>query len=548
MSEEPLQYMPMERWEELEKVFATDWPRSISAQAALQTQKQLETLGLGYGFKAYCPYGDPQNGIVAMNKKNNFNEIIVYCPPDSITKLENCLLSTKLIEWRRPLTIPFLPVYIFNRIERIAPTVNVEIESEALHPPYHVVLLDKKTPLFENITIPEDITFDLLKEDHVDTVDSVWINRYEGSKSLFKLLIKAKSGYGLFKNNALISSVFINEVGSFTHMYTFENYRNRGYGKTLLKLVCNEMLKGQKHVFGYCDKGNTLALKMYNHLGFQALHTEKGTLSAKGYGSGTGSKILTIHEAQGQTCKNTCIIRTKGIRTKLHDSIPHAVVAVSRHTHSCCYYTDDSDDADELMEIIVQCPDDDTTTLKTSLFTTKLIDWSDVILIPFMPDNIRRIVAEVAPHVNVEMVAEDTVPNQIIPEDVTIQPVSENDLEIVNSTWRNSYNGSMWLFDTLAKANFGYGVFKNHELVSWVFVNEVGALTHLYTLNEHRRMGFAEILLKQVCNTRLRENKNVFAYCRKGNTNACKLYEKLGFKAHHEVRWCFLKPKMELSK
>ncbi|RVE47730.1 hypothetical protein evm_007619 [Chilo suppressalis] len=287
MSEEPLQYMPMERWEELEKVFATDWPRSISAQAALQTQKQLETLGLGYGFKVYCPYGDPQNGIVAMNKKG------------------------------------------------------------------------------------------------------------------------------------------------------------------------------------------------------------------------------------------------------------------------------------ELMEIIVQCPDDDTTTLKTSLFTTKLIDWSDVILIPFMPENIRRIVAEVAPQVNVEMVAEDTVPNQMfifdfeskplfdnnsIPEDVTIQPVSENDLEIVNSTWRNSYNGSMWLFDTLAKANFGYGVFKNHELVSWVFVNEVGALTHLYTLNEHRRMGFAEILLKQVCNTRLRENKNVFAYCRKGNTNACKLYEKLDFKAHHEVRWCFLKPKMELSK
>ncbi|CAH1637438.1 unnamed protein product [Spodoptera littoralis] len=37
-----------------------------------------------------------------------------------------------------------------------------------------------------------------------------------------------------------------------------------------------------------------------------------------------------------------------GIKPKaprIHDSVPHAVVAISRHTDSCVYYTDINDDA-----------------------------------------------------------------------------------------------------------------------------------------------------------------------------------------------------------
>jgi hypothetical protein len=66
---EPLHFLPMERWGELETAFEADWPRGISAATALKTQRQLEAGGLGYGFKVYCPYGDVSNGMVAFNKK-----------------------------------------------------------------------------------------------------------------------------------------------------------------------------------------------------------------------------------------------------------------------------------------------------------------------------------------------------------------------------------------------------------------------------------------------------------------------------------------------
>uniref|UniRef100_A0A2A4JSE8 (+)RNA virus helicase C-terminal domain-containing protein n=1 Tax=Heliothis virescens TaxID=7102 RepID=A0A2A4JSE8_HELVI len=77
------------------------------------------------------------------------------------------------------------------------------------------------------------------------------------------------------------------------------------------------------------------------------VHTqeEKASLTSQGYGSGEGSRTLTIHEAQGLTYDSVIIINTKSRRLQIHDSVSHAVVAVSRHTVSCVYYTDDADDA-----------------------------------------------------------------------------------------------------------------------------------------------------------------------------------------------------------
>lgn len=85
------------------------------------------------------------------------------------------------------------------------------------------------------------------------------------------------------------------------------------------------------------DQPNTLYL----------VHTqeEKGSLTTQGFGSGQGSRVLTIHEAQGLTSERVYIIQTNPFRLRLHESIPHAVVALSRHTNTCVYVTDHSDDA-----------------------------------------------------------------------------------------------------------------------------------------------------------------------------------------------------------
>lgn len=71
------------------------------------------------------------------------------------------------------------------------------------------------------------------------------------------------------------------------------------------------------------------------------VHTqvEKLLLSNQGYGSKEGSQIHTIHEAQGLTFKSVIIVKTSKAKIHLHSSVSHAVVAITRHTGSCVYYT-----------------------------------------------------------------------------------------------------------------------------------------------------------------------------------------------------------------
>ncbi|XP_053618054.1 uncharacterized protein LOC128679687 [Plodia interpunctella] len=67
---------------------------------------------------------------------------------------------------------------------------------------------------------------------------------------------------------------------------------------------------------------------------------EKELLISQGYGANSGSCTLTIHEAQGRTFDTVIIARTTTKNSKLPQSVPHAVVAISRHTKTCVYYVD----------------------------------------------------------------------------------------------------------------------------------------------------------------------------------------------------------------
>jgi len=49
--------------------------------------------------------------------------------------------------------------------------------------------------------------------------------------------------------------------------------------------------------------------------------------------------LMSVGEAQGQTIKNVCVVRTSTTRKDLYQSSPHLIVAFSRHTHKFKYVT-----------------------------------------------------------------------------------------------------------------------------------------------------------------------------------------------------------------
>lgn len=127
---------------------------------------------------------------------------------------------------------------------------------------------------------------------------------------------------------------------------------------------------------------------------------------------------------------------------------------------------------------------------------------------------------------------------------VHLEILQQRDSELVNSTWPHRYPKSIHYFSRLIQAGCGYGLFVNSHLISWVFINDGGTLGHMFTLKNFRRKGYAAMLLKNVCNLLLTEEKDVFAHCVKGNLAASNFYLKLGFEEFSGVSWCYIKPKI----
>ena len=117
-------------------------------------------------------------------------------------------------------------------------------------------------------SLPTGGTFDLLKKESIDLLDSTWPHNYPGSPKYFELLIENKYGYGLYVNNALTCWCIINESGNLLHLYTVKEHRQKGYAELVLKLVSNVLIKDGKVVCAYCLEDNYNAINLYKKAGF----------------------------------------------------------------------------------------------------------------------------------------------------------------------------------------------------------------------------------------------------------------------------------------
>ncbi|CAB3257063.1 unnamed protein product [Arctia plantaginis] len=267
MSQEPLELLPFEKWSELQTMFKADWPRGISGYTVLETQRVLIEKGGNYGFKVYCPFGDLRSGMVAVNVKDTFHEIIVLCPQDDTEKLEGALTRTKIVNLQEYDVIPFAPYHVRQCVQRVlGEHVKLKLMST------DAFIYDKPTTFTGN-DMPEGISFGILSSEHLDLVDSKWPYRYDSSRWYLNLMINVKFGYGLFEGGKLIAWVLLNESGALLNLYTLESHRKKGYAELIVKLVSNILVKEGKPVVAFCIKGNENGRKLYEKLGFLNTHS-----------------------------------------------------------------------------------------------------------------------------------------------------------------------------------------------------------------------------------------------------------------------------------
>ncbi|KAJ0174239.1 hypothetical protein K1T71_010385 [Dendrolimus kikuchii] len=266
--EDPLRLLPIEKWVDLQGAFKSEWPRGITGYKVLETQRAWIEKGYQNGCKMYCPYGDIWNGFVAINIKQEQYEVIIQCPTEDTSKLEEALNLTKLVDWTKIVVVPFAPPKIIRCVKSLISRLNMEITLEI---PCFCFVLDRSNSLYD-ISIPPEITFGFAKREHIDLFDSTWPHRYPSSSWFFEQMIQMDSGYALYKNNNPISWLFTSSTGMLTHLYVVEEERNKGYAQLIMKLVSNNILKDNKDVLVFCLERNTKSYNLLIKLGLKQIN------------------------------------------------------------------------------------------------------------------------------------------------------------------------------------------------------------------------------------------------------------------------------------
>lgn len=187
-------------------------------------------------------------------------------------------------------------------------------------------------------------------------VDEALMNHF-GSIVLAAQLVKADEVLLIGDDNQL---PYIDRNNLFTLKYT-RPYTVTNITKELLCTYRNplDVAYALNEIYGgiYSAKNQIRSLRMSGYIGARIpksdntlylVHTqaEKSLLISQGYGTNENSRTLTIHESQGLTFETVYIVRTTTAPSQVTQSVPHAVVAISRHTKTCVYFTDrKTDDA-----------------------------------------------------------------------------------------------------------------------------------------------------------------------------------------------------------
>ncbi|KAL0820334.1 hypothetical protein ABMA28_006234 [Loxostege sticticalis] len=185
-------------------------------------------------------------------------------------------------------------------------------------------------------------------------------------------------------------------------------------------------------------------------------------------------------------------------------------------------------------EYIIFSTSEDTKPLEAALIKTKLVKWTELIVIDLVSSLTLKALDNVLPQMNLSLWKTGRVKTYFLdkcPPNTYLAALNQDHIQRVDDTWPYKHEGSYFYFSTLATANLAHGIFlaKDHKLLAWVFLNEYNFICHLYCEEEHRRKGYSEYLLKYVINDELTKGNDVYTYVEDHNEKSSRLFDKLGF-------------------
>lgn len=117
---------------------------------------------------------------------------------------------------------------------------------------------------------------------------------------------------------------------------------------------------------------------------------------------------------------------------------------------------------------------------------------------------------------------------------------------VIHFNWPecHKFSGSENFIKALIEKNPSLGVFSksNNELRAWVLVNEFDALACLQTIDEHKKKGYASLLVKEMAKQRANSGIDTVAAILLENLESIHMFKKIGFFKVHNLRCVLFSP------
>ncbi|KPP71216.1 glycine N-acyltransferase-like protein 3-like, partial [Scleropages formosus] len=113
-----------------------------------------------------------------------------------------------------------------------------------------------------------------------------------------------------------------------------------------------------------------------------------------------------------------------------------------------------------------------------------------------------------------------------------IVPLTADHAELVNSNWKYGRNAMSYNSVKNYITNFpSWCVLdKSGKPVSWILMYQHGAMGLLYTVPEHRRKGYAKLLISIMAKHLLEQGYPVYCFVDEGNEASYRLFTSMGFR------------------
>jgi ribosomal protein S18 acetylase RimI-like enzyme len=124
-----------------------------------------------------------------------------------------------------------------------------------------------------------------------------------------------------------------------------------------------------------------------------------------------------------------------------------------------------------------------------------------------------------------------------------VASLRREDVKLVTANWKFSREETdkelIDLIDKIAST----GIYIDSELISWMLLNQIGTMSALHTMEQHRGKGYAEIVARNVTKAAKEIGLIPSVEMEPYNTSSFRLFSKIGYEFAFESEWITYSPK-----